>query len=93
MIQRLVFRHGLGGERPIWSGNVAREPGAEWTLLEAAKRLGVHRHTAYRWLREGRLRGRMAARGGQRIWLVRMSAAELDRIRAAVPPGGNRNPA
>jgi excisionase family DNA binding protein len=93
MIQRLVFRHGLGGERPIWSGNVAREPGAEWTLHEAAKRLGVHRHTAYRWLREGRLRGRMAARGGQRIWLVRMSAAELDRIRAAVPPGGNRNPA
>ena len=46
MVQRLVFRHGLGGGRPIWSGNVAREPGAEWTLHEAAERLGVHRHTA-----------------------------------------------
>jgi excisionase family DNA binding protein len=85
MVQRLVFRHGLGAGRPIWSSNVAREPSAEWTLHEAAKRLGVHRHTAYRWLREGRLRGRMATRGGQRIWLVRMDADELDRIRATVP--------
>ena len=94
MVQRLVFRHGLGGGRPIWSDNVAREPGAEWTLHEAAERLGVHRHTAYRWLREGRLRGRLAARGGQRIWLVRMSAGELDRIRTEPPtPGRNRNPA
>ncbi len=38
MIQRLVFRYGLGGKRPIWSSNVAREPGAEWTLHEAAAR-------------------------------------------------------
>ena len=87
-----MFRHGLGGGQPIWSGNVAREPGAEWTLHEAAERLGVHRHTAYLWLREGRLRGCMAARGGQRIWLVRMSSDELDRIRAAALPDGNRNP-
>ncbi|WFT78250.1 excisionase family DNA-binding protein [Methylobacterium sp. CB376] len=63
MVQRLVFRYGLGSGRPIWSGSAAREPGTEWTLHEAAKRLGVHRHTAYRWLQDGRLRGRMAARG------------------------------
>lgn len=94
MIQRLVFRHSLGSGRPIWSSNVAREPGAEWTLHEAAARLGVHRHTAYRWLREGRLRGRMAARGDQRIWLVQMSGDELDQIRAAPPASDrNRNPA
>jgi len=94
MIQRLLFRHGPGKGRPIWSGNVAREPGAEWTLHEAAERLGVHRHTAYRWLREGRLRGRMAARGTQRIWLVQMSGDELDRIRAAsLAPNRTRNPA
>ena len=91
MVQRLVFRHGLGGSRPIWSSNVAREPGAEWTLHEAAKRLGVHRHTAYRWLREGRLRGRVAARGEQRIWLVQMSGDELDKVRAAVLPSAHKN--
>ncbi len=92
MVQRLVFRHGLGGGRPIWTGNVVREPGAEWTLHEAAERLGVHRHTAYRWLREGRLRGRMAARGGQRIWLVQMPGEELDRIKAPALPDGSKNP-
>jgi hypothetical protein len=81
MIQRLVFRYGLGGGRPIWSSNVAREPGAEWTLHEAAMRLGIHRHTAYRWLRDGRLRGRVAARGDQRIWLVQMSCDELEQLR------------
>jgi len=91
MIQRLVFRYGLGGGRPIWSSNVAREPDVEWTLHEAAERLGVHRHTAYRWLREGRLRGRVAARGSQRIWLVQMSGEELDQVRSRqanpTPPG------
>ena len=60
MIQRLVFRYGLGGGRPIWSSNVTREHGAELKLHEAATRLGIHRHTAYRWLRDGRLRGRVA---------------------------------
>jgi excisionase family DNA binding protein len=81
MIQRLAFRYGLGTGRPIWSGNVRREPGVEWTLQEVSARLGIHRHTAYRWLRRGRLRGRMASRGGQRIWIVPMSKAELDQLR------------
>jgi len=94
MVQRLMFRHGLSGGRPIWSSNVTREPGTEWTLHEAARRLGVHRHTAYRWLREGRLRGRMAARGEQRIWLVQMSGAELDQLKATLTSSArNRNQA
>jgi excisionase family DNA binding protein len=93
MIQRLMFRYGLGSGRPIWSSNVVREPGAEWTLHEAAKQLGVHRHTAYRWLRNGRLRGRVAARGKQRIWLVQMRSDELDQLRAAPASNRTRKPA
>lgn len=92
MVQRLVFRHGLGSGRPIWSSNVARTPGAEWTLQETAQRLGVHQATVYRWLRGGRLRGRMAERGEQRIWLVQMSGEELDQFRAAPHPARTRNP-
>jgi len=45
MVQRLAFRHKLGSARPIWSSNVPREPGVEWTLHEAAARLGIHQHT------------------------------------------------
>jgi excisionase family DNA binding protein len=92
MVRRLVLRHGLGSGRPIWSSNVARTPGAEWTLHEAAQRLGIHRHTAYRWLRDGRLRGRMADRGEQRIWLVQMNGDEFEQAKAASPPPRTRNP-
>ncbi len=81
MIQRLAFRHKLGSARPIWSSNVPRKPGVEWTLHEAAARLGIHRHTAYHWLRRGKLRGRMVARGDQQIWIVQMTEAELDQVR------------
>jgi len=98
MIQRLLFRYGLSEGRPIWTSRVSRQPEAEWTLHEAAARLGIHRHTAYRWLRQGRLPGRMAARGDQRIWLVQMTDAELAQIRSAQaippsPPERCRNPA
>ncbi|SDE59731.1 recombinase family protein [Belnapia rosea] len=94
MIQRLMFRHGMTGRRPIWSGTVPRQPDAEWTLHEAAERLGIHRHTAYHWLRVGRLRGQLAAHGGQRIWLVTMTGAELAQLRAAMPsPDRTKNPA
>ena len=94
MIQRLMFRHGMTGRRPIWSRAVPRQPGAEWTLHEAAERLGVHRRTVYHWLRRGRLRGELCTRGGQRIWLVTMSGVELDQIRAAPPRSARtRNPA
>ena len=81
MIQLLAFYHKLGSARPIWSSNVPREPGVEWTLHEAAARLGIHRHTAYHWLRRGKLRGHMIARGGQQIWIVQMTEAELDPAR------------
>ncbi|WP_424140483.1 recombinase family protein [Roseomonas chloroacetimidivorans] len=84
MIQRLLFRHHMTGEKPIWSQAVPRQPGAEWTLHEAAERLGVHRHTAYHWVRRGRLHGRLATQGGQHIWLVTMSENELDQFRAAM---------
>jgi excisionase family DNA binding protein len=94
MIQRLMFRHGMTAGRPIWSRSVPRQPGTEWTLHEAAKHLGIHRHTAYRWLRQGRLRGKLATRGGQHIWLVTMTGGELDQIRAALPRSPRtRNPA
>ena len=81
MIQRLALRHKLGSARPVWSSNVPREPGVEWTLHEAAARLGIHRHTAYHWLRRGTLRGRMVARGDQQIWIVQMTEAELDQVK------------
>lgn len=91
MIQRLVFRYRLGTGRPIWSSNVAREPGTEWTLHEAAVQLGINRHTVYRWLREGRLRGRLATRGEQRIWIVQMNAKELDQLKARMVPSSIRS--
>ena len=81
MIQRLAFHHRLGSARPIWSSNVPREPGVEWTLYEAAARLGIHRHTAYHWLRRGKLRGHMVARGDQQIWIVQMTEVELDQVK------------
>ena len=87
MIQRLMFRHGMTGRRPIWSGAVPRQPDAEWTLHEAAERLGIHRHTAYYWLRVGRLRGQLAAHGGQRIWLVTMTGG-----RTRITSGLNAKP-
>jgi hypothetical protein len=82
MVQRLLFRYGLSTGRPIWATRVSRKPGAEWTLQELAARLGIHRHTAYRWLREARLPARMANRGDQRIWIVQMTEAELQRLKS-----------
>jgi excisionase family DNA binding protein len=81
MVQRLIFRHNLSQGRPIWTNNVQRKDGAEWTLHEAAARLGIHRHTAYQWIRQGRLPGRVTTRGEQRIWLVQMTETELDQFK------------
>jgi excisionase family DNA binding protein len=81
MVQRLIFRHKLSQGRPIWTNNVQREVGVEWTLHEAAARLGVHRHTAYQWVRQGRIPGRLTTRGDQRIWLVQMTKVGLDQLR------------
>ena len=81
MVQRLIFRHNLSHGRPIWTNNVERKDSVEWTLHEAAARLGIHRHTAYQWVRQGRLPGRVTTRGDQRIWLVHMSEAELEQLR------------
>ena len=78
MVQRMLFRYGLSAGRPIWATRVSRQSGAEWTLQEFAARLGIHRHTAYRWLRDGRLPARIASRGDQRIWIVQMTEAELE---------------
>ena len=81
MVQRLIFRYNLSQGRPIWINNVQRKDSTEWTLHEAAARLGIHRHTAYQWVRQGRLPGHVTTRGDQRIWLVHMSEAELDHLR------------
>jgi excisionase family DNA binding protein len=90
MIQRLIFQHKLSQDRPIWTKNVQRKAGAEWTLHEAAARLGVHRHTTYQWVRQGRLTGRITTRGDQRIWLVQMTETELDQLRQSNE--GRRHP-
>ncbi|WP_298674314.1 recombinase family protein [uncultured Sphingomonas sp.] len=70
MIHRLLQRRGLGTTRPIWSGNVPRQHDGEVTLQEYADRVGAHRQTVYGWLRRGRIKGRLAKVGSQRIWLV-----------------------
>jgi DNA invertase Pin-like site-specific DNA recombinase len=73
MIRRLLQRRGLGTKRPIWSGNVPRIDESEVTLQELADRLGAHRQTVYGWLRRGKLTGRLAQVGTQRIWLVKLT--------------------
>jgi excisionase family DNA binding protein len=70
MIRRLLQRRGLGTRRPIWSGNVPRASDNEMTIQELAAQLGAHRQTVYGWLRRGKLKGRLAKVGTQRIWLV-----------------------
>jgi DNA invertase Pin-like site-specific DNA recombinase len=83
MLHRLLQRHGLGGQRPIWTRHAPRQDEQEWTLQELADRLGVGHPTVYGWLRQGRLHGRLAHVGGQRIWLARLCEAEIDRLRSA----------
>ena len=83
MLRRLLWRYGLGGQRPIWTRHVPRQDEQEWTLQELADRLGVERQTVYGWLRRGRLHGRMARVGGQRLWLTKLSEAEIDRLRSS----------
>ena len=75
MIRRLLQRRGLGTKRPIWSGHVPRTDANEVTLQELADRLGAHRQTVYGWLRRGKLKGRLARVGTQRIWLVKLNEA------------------
>jgi len=75
MVQKLLVRNGMGKKRPIWSGNVPRRSTDEVTLQELCEYLGVHRQTAYGWLRRGQLKGRLAKIGTQRIWLVSRSQA------------------
>lgn len=73
MVCRLLQRRGLGTKRPIWSGNVPRCNEAEVTLQELADRVGAHRQTVYGWLRRGKIKGRLAEVGTQRIWLVSLT--------------------
>lgn len=70
MVRRLLQRRGLGTRRPIWSGQAPRENEDEVTIQELAEYLGAHRQTVYGWLRRGRITGRLATVGTQRIWLV-----------------------
>jgi DNA invertase Pin-like site-specific DNA recombinase len=83
LLRRLLRRYGLGGQRPIWTRHVPRQDEQEWTLQELAGRLDVERQTIYGWLRRGRLHGRLAQVGGQRLWLVKLGEAELERLRSS----------
>ncbi|MBD9453665.1 recombinase family protein [Rhizobium sp. RHZ02] len=75
IVQKLLVRKGLGKKRPIWSGHIPRRNDDEVTLQELSEKLGIHRQTAYGWLRRGKLRGRIVEVGTQRIWLVSLSQA------------------
>jgi hypothetical protein len=75
IVQKLLVRKGLGKKRSIWSGNVPRRNDDEVTQQELSEKLGVHRQTACVWLRRGKLKGRIAKVGTQRIWLVSLSQA------------------
>jgi hypothetical protein len=77
IVQKLLVRNGFAKKRPIWSGNIPRRDDDEVTLQELSERLGVHRQTAYGWLRRGKLKGRVAKLGTQRIWLVSLSKASI----------------
>ena len=70
MIHRLLQQRGLGTTRPIWSNNIPRRHKSEMTLQEYADQIGAHRQTVYGWVRRGRIKGRLAKVGSQRIWLV-----------------------
>jgi hypothetical protein len=83
MLRRLLWRYGLGGQRPIWTRHVPRQDEQEWTLQELADRLRTERQTVYGWLRRGRLHGRMVQVGGQHLWLVKLGVAELERLRSS----------
>lgn len=72
MVRRLLSGYGFKATRPNWSQSVPRDGEEEVTLQELARRLGCHRQTVYGWLRRGRLKGRLAQVGTQRIWLVRL---------------------
>ncbi|WP_331000950.1 helix-turn-helix domain-containing protein [Rhizobium sp. T136] len=75
IVQKLLVRNGLGKKRPIWSGHISRRNEDEVTLQELSEKLGIHRQTAYGWLRRGELKGRIVEVGTQRIWLVSLSHA------------------
>jgi len=75
MVRRLLQRRGLGTRRPIWSKQVPRENEDEVTIQELAEHPGAHRQTVYGWLRRGRITGRLATVGTQRIWLVSRAQA------------------
>ncbi|WP_157997292.1 helix-turn-helix domain-containing protein, partial [Rhizobium favelukesii] len=75
IVQKLLVRNGLGKKRPIWSGHIPRRNEDEVTLQELSEKLGIHRQTAYGWLRRGKLKGRIVEVGTQRIWLVSLSHA------------------
>ncbi|MDJ1637570.1 helix-turn-helix domain-containing protein [Agrobacterium rhizogenes] len=75
IVQKILVRKGFGKKRPIWSGHVPRRDDDEVTLQELSEKLGIHRQTAYGWLKRGKLKGRIVEIGTQRIWLVSLSQA------------------
>jgi excisionase family DNA binding protein len=86
-VQKLLCRCRVPAGRASWVGRLSRQPGHEWTLQEVAQRLGVHHDTVHRWVRQGRMKARLATQGRQHIWLVQMAEADLAQLqgRAATP--------
>ena len=77
IVQKLLVRKGHVKKRPVWSGHVPRRSDDEVTLQELSEKLGVHRQTAYGWLRRGKLKGRLTKVGTQQIWLVSLSQSSI----------------
>lgn len=96
-VRRLLSRYRMSAGRPVWTNQLARQPGCEWTLQEVSERIGIHPHTAYRWVRNGRLKARIATHGDQRIWLVQLAETELQQPKAipakSAAPARCRKPA
>ncbi len=96
-VRRLLSRYRMSAGRPVWTNQLARQPGCEWTLQKASERLGIHPHTAYRWVCNGRLKARIATHGDQRIWLVQLAETELQQLKAipakSAAPARCRKPA
>lgn len=75
---------GASGRPPTRSSSQASAPGGALTLEEAARQLGVHYMTVYRYVRLGRLNA--TQHGGR--WFVRPE--DLDRLAPSPPPAGGR---
>jgi excisionase family DNA binding protein len=60
--------HWINKERALGPTTTANTWGLRYSVAEAARAIGVSRSTAWRWIREGKLRARNPRPG---LWLIR----------------------